>query len=314
MPLLNRVRLLTNKLLAPAGLAVERVDSSDVWGSPMVTAQVGRYSIRLPRSNPVSMIYVTHPEYNSQLSALVTLLQAKYPKMSAIDIGANAGDTACIIKSAADIPLVCIEGDDNVFQFLQDNIRQFQNVTAHKMFLGEQTGTIAATFEKAGWNTTIKPGESSAAQTIRIMSLDDFLAGQPVAGGCKLIKIDAEGFDCSIIRGAAKFLQQTRPVITFEYNRDNMEAIGEKGWETLAMLRGLGYSQVAFHDNNGRFFTAADFANDGLIRDMLDYADGKRSEIYYFDLTVFHQDDADIAKNFVNDERTARLKTLGSPK
>jgi FkbM family methyltransferase len=306
MPLLNSIRLFTNKLLAPAGLAIARVEKSNPWGSFMVTIPVGSFSIELPRSNPVSTIYLTHPDYMSQLAGLVTYLKKKYANMSAMDIGANVGDTACIIKTAADIPLVCIEGDAYTFGLLQKNIRQFQNVNAFQIFLGEKTGPLAATFEKSGWNTTIKPDQSPTAQTIRISSLDDLLAGQPVAECCKLVKIDAEGFDCSIIRGAKKFLQQTHPVITFEYNRDNMDAIGEKGFDTLSMLRDLGYSLVAFHDCNGRFFTAAASSDNVLIRDLLDYADGKHGSIYYFDLTMFHQDDNDIALAFTNAERARR--------
>lgn len=306
MPLLNSVRLFANKLLGPAGLAIQRVEKTEPWGDPVATIQVGRFSMQLPRANPVSKVYQTEPDYMSQLSGLVTLLEKKYPGMSAIDVGANCGDTACIIKTAADVPLFCIEGDDRVFEFLQKNIRQFQNTSAHKMFAGEKTGTMAVTFEKAGWNTTIKPGESEGAQTVKITSLDDFMATQPAVGTCKVTKIDAEGFDCSIIRGAKKFFQQTHSAITFEYNWDNMAAIGENGWDALQMLQELGYSQVAFHDCHGRYFTDTTLSNDRLMHDLLDYADGKHGAIYYFDLTVFHQDDNDVALEFIKGERARR--------
>jgi FkbM family methyltransferase len=307
MPLFNSLRLFTNKVLAPAGFAVQRVKKNNPWGSAIVTTRIGRFSIRVPRTNQVSTEYQDNPCYMSELAELASLLKKKYPGLSAIDIGANVGDTACIIKTAVDIPLVCIEGNDYTFGLLEENIRQFQNVTAYKLFLGEKTGTMTATFEKAGWNTTIKPGQGDGAQTISLVSLDDFLATKPVASGCKLMKIDTEGFDCSIIRGAAKFLQQSRPALMFEYNRDNMEAIGEKGTDTLAMLRDLGYSQVIFHDCNGRFFTANALSDDALVGDLLDYADGKHGAIYYFDLTMFHREDTDVALEFIKAERARRV-------
>jgi FkbM family methyltransferase len=247
------------------------------------------------------------PRLHERIGRAGFAFEKKYPALSAIDIGANVGDTACIIKTAADIPLLCIEGDDYTFALLQENLRQFQNVTAYKLFLSEKTGTMAATFEKAGWNTTIKPGQGDGAQSISLTSLDDFLAREQVASGCKLLKIDTEGFDCSIIRGAAKFLQQAHPALMFEYNRDNMEAIGEKGAATLAMLRDLGYSQVVFHDCYGRFFTAASLLDDALVGDLLDYADGKHGAIYYFDLTMFHHEDTDVALEFIKAERARRV-------
>jgi FkbM family methyltransferase len=307
MPLLNQARLFANKLLAPAGFAIQRVKKANPWGSALLTRQVGRFSIQVPRASQMASLYEDTPDYMSQLSALVSLLKKKYPNLSAIDIGANVGDTACVLKTAADIPIMCIEGDELTFKLLEQNIRQFKNVTAHKLFLGEKTGTMAASFENAGWNATIRPGQSTAAETIRITSLDDFLAGQPIEAGCKLMKIDAEGFDCSIIRGAAKFLRQTRPVLTFEYNRDAMDAIGEKGLDTLAMLGEIGYSHVAFHDCNGRFFTDITLANDALVHDLLGYADGKQGAIYYFDLTMFPKEDSDVALEFVKMERARRL-------
>jgi FkbM family methyltransferase len=237
-------------------------------------------------------------------------LKKKYPGLAAMDIGANVGDTACIIKTAADIPLLCIEGDDYAFGFLEKNIRQFQNTAAHKLFLGEKTGEISAAFEKSGWNTTIKPGESAAAKKIKIAGLDDFLSARPDASAYKLVKIDAEGFDCAIIRGAVKFLKQAHPVLAFEYNRDNMEAIGEGGLDTLSLLAGLGYSQVVFHDCHGRFFSAAPMSDTAFIRDLHDYADGRHGAIYYFDLTLFHEDDAEVAEVFVRTERARRLKQM----
>ncbi len=307
MPLLHRVRLLTNKLLGPAGLAIHRIERTKwPWSNPVITAQVGRYSIQIPDINPLAKCYSQFSESIGQLGRLAMLLKKKYPRLAAVDIGANVGDTVCIIKSAADIPLLCIEGDDFSFGFLEKNVKQFQNVTVHKLFLGEKTGVISAAIEKTGWNTTIKPDSNASASRISVTSLDDFLATRPGAANCKLIKIDTEGFDCPIIRGGAKFIRQTRPVIAFEYNRDNMEAIGEKGLDTLSLLSGLGYSQMAFHDCYGRFFCSASMSDHALIQNWHDYADGKHGAIYYFDLTVFHEDDDDVAQAFVMAEQAQR--------
>jgi FkbM family methyltransferase len=309
MPFFNRARLFANKVLAPAGFAVNRVKKKNPWGSRTVTTRVGRFDIQSPRASPLRTVFEDFPGYMEQLSTLVSLLNGKYSGLCAIDVGANVGDTACVIRTAADIPLMCIEGDDDIFELLQQNVRQFQGVTAHKLFLGEKTGGMPATFENRGWNATIRPGQQMEAQTIKITSLDDFLADRSVPASCKLLKIDAEGFDCSIIRGAEKFLQRVRPVVIFEFNREIMKDLGEKGLGTLAMLRRMGYSHVAFHDCTGRFLTDATFSNDVLVGDLLDYADGTLAPIY-LDLTVFHKDDEDVAIKFIQAERARRPKSL----
>jgi FkbM family methyltransferase len=306
MPLLHQTRRFVNKLLSPVGFALVRVDKQPWFRPKMATTLVGRYSIQIPAVNPLSKLYIQNPGYTGHLGRVAALLKTKYPDLVAIDIGASVGDTACIIKSAADIPLLCIEGDDFTFGFLERNLRQFQNVTAHKMFLGEKTQTLAVNLEKDGWNTTLIPDADGSAPKVKIVSLDDFLAARPGTSAIKLVKIDTEGFDCSIIRGAGKFIGQVHPVITFEYNRANMAAIGENGLDTLAMLSRLGYSHAVFHDCHGRFFSAATLSNGEFIRDLHDYADGKHGAIYYFDFTLFHERDSDVARAFVKAERSLR--------
>jgi FkbM family methyltransferase len=256
--------------------------------------------------NPLSTYYSEHPNYSSQLGRLTSIVRKKYDSLRAIDIGANIGDTACIIKTAEDIPVMCIEGDGYTFGFLQENIKQLSNSTAHNMFLGEKTESIAATLGKSGWNTTIQPDLTNAAPRIHVNSLDDFILVQPDHDKFKLLKIDTEGFDCSILRGAKEFIRRVGPVIAFEYNRENMNAIGEPGLNTLFSLIDLGYSTIVFHDAAGRFLLSTNLNNEQLIRDLHDYADGKHGEIYYYDITVFHKTDSDIASSFEDGERIWR--------
>ena len=264
--------------------------------------------IQVPSINPISSFYLSNQNYSSQLGRLTSLVRGKFSSLAVIDIGANVGDTACIIKTAEDIPLLCIEGDDYTFGFLQKNIVQFNYTTAHKLFLGEKTELIAAQLEKTGWNMTIKPGETPSARQMSITSLDDFILTQPNVDNFKLLKIDTEGFDCSIIRGAKKFLQRVSPVITFEFNRENMDVINEPGIDTLVMLADLGYSRIAFHDAHGRFLCTTSLDNRELIKDLYDYADGNPGRgIYYYDLTVFSKSDGDVASAFLEKERAFRI-------
>lgn len=305
---LHQIRKAANRVLSPLGLAIERVEKQPWFRPNIVSVQVGRFTIQIPTINPLAKVYVRNPEYTGHLGRLAALLKAKYPDCAAIDIGANVGDTACIIKSAADVPVLCIEGDDFAFGFLEQNLPQLKNATAHKLFLGEKTETMAVNLDKAGWNTTLLPDETGAAGGVKIVSLDDFLAGQPQVERYKLVKIDTEGFDCRILRGARQFIGQVRPVITFEYNRDNMAALGENGLDTLAVLAGLGYTQAAVHDNEGRFFCSTSLADQATIRNLHDYADGKNAAVYYFDLTLFHGQDGDIAHAFAKGEQSHRVK------
>jgi len=226
MTFLHYLRTSVNKLIGPFGLELEKIEKQK-WelGNPMITLQIGRYCIELPKINPLVKAYRQQPHLATLLGRLTSVIRKKYPSMAAIDVGANVGDTACIIKSSEDVPILCIEGDDYSFKFLQKNINQFENVTAHKMFLGEKSSLLKANLKKIGWNTTILPDESEDATPIKLVSLDDFLSEYPDVSNFKLLKIDTEGFDCSILRGGLEFIKKNQPVITFEYNRKKMEAL-----------------------------------------------------------------------------------------
>ena len=254
MHLFHQLRLFANELLAPVGFSIEREQKRPwVWCEPNATVKVGNYTIAIPRTNPLAEVYLRYPDSASHLGQLVSLLEKKYPHLSAIDIGANVGDTACILKSAADIPILCIEGDAVSFGFLKENLKRFKNVSFKEMFLGERSGAIRADFEKGGWNTTIKPGASHSAKSVELTSLDDLLSSQANRSNYKLLKIDTEGFDCPIIRGGFRYINEVQPVIAFEYNRENMEAIGETGLDTLAALFKAGYSRIFFRHGAGGF-------------------------------------------------------------
>ena len=297
-----------NGLLAPLlGVEIRRKKTSPSSGSPIATLCIGNHTIEMPSDNPIAEHYLKNPSYSSHLGRLASILHEKYPSLAVIDIGANIGDTACIIKSAADVRVMCIEGDEICFNFLQKNISKMQKATAHRLFLGEKTGVIHATLNKAGWNTTILPGETASSRALQVTSLDDFLAGKPDMENYKFLKIDTEGFDCAILRGAEKYLSSVLPVISFEYNRENMDKIGENGIDTLLMLAGLGYTRIVFHDSESRFICETDLNNRQLILDLHNYIDSKSrpTGIYYYDLTLFAAADGDASAKFTTKERNA---------
>lgn len=271
-----------------------------------MTVPIGSYHIEIPTTNPLSFHYLAEPNCNSQLGRLTRIVKRKYPQVCAIDVGANVGDTACVIKSAENIPLICIEGDQYSFAFLMKNTAQFANTYVYNMFLGEETSSIKAEVHKDGWNTTIKPGAGATASEIQLTSLDDFIEKHEQFEAMKLLKVDTEGFDFPIIRGGRGFIKKVAPVIAFEYNRGNMDAIHEKGLDTLEMLQLLGYSRIVFHDPTGRFLLSSTLDQRSLLKDLHEYADGQRGHICYYDITLFHGSDDDLAGQYVQGERYFR--------
>jgi FkbM family methyltransferase len=265
--------------------------------------QVGKFQILMPSNSLLPDLFRTIPNYSTGLGRLVAAALKKYPNLQLLDIGANVGDSVAIVKSVADVPILCIEGDELCLALLEQNTRQFKDISIHKLFLGERTESIAAVFEKQGWNTTIVPSQNGSSTSLRLMSLDDFLTSLEDLQNFKVLKIDTEGFDCRIIRGGLDYIRKIRPVINFEYNRDSMGRIGESGIGTLSLLKEIGYDTILYYDSYGRLVLCTSLRNDGLISDLHEYANGKDGGIYYYDLCLFHRDDGDIALAFQESER-----------
>lgn len=267
-----------------------------------LSVKVGKFSISVPASSLLPDIFAVNPDYSSELGRLVGVASTKYPDLRMIDVGANFGDSVAIAKSAADIPVLCVEGDENCLSLLEQNIEQFQDVTIHKVLLGERSETISVAFEKQGWNLTLIPGQQDSSVKVDLITLDDFLKPfDPV--NFKLLKIDTEGFDCKIVRGGLDYIRNVTPLITLEYNRDNMTRISEDGITTLLLLRDLGYEVVLFYDGQGRLVTSARLSDEDVIRDLHEYANGRDGAIYYYDLCLFHRNDEDLALAFQQSER-----------
>lgn len=305
MSVLNFFHRGLNRAISPLGLSLKKVEPTP-WRRPLSTnVAVAGFTIDIPTKNPLSRLYVTNPGYTSFLGRLASLIAARYPDAVAIDVGANIGDTACIIRSGASLPVICVEGDKTSFAYLQKNISQFDRCMAHRIFLGEKSGPFTASIEKKGWNNTIIPSESAAGEVLEMLTLDDFVS-QSCQGNIKLLKIDTEGFDCAIIRSGQKIIESFKPVISFEYNRDNMAALKENGLQTLQILRELGYTGLVVHDCGGRYFDTLVLEDWHHIENLHHYADGISSAVYYFDYTLFHETDSDIFRQFSESENANR--------
>jgi len=266
------------------------------------TVQVGNWQIHMPGNNTLLKTYGIYPDFNSHLGRLAVPIAKKYPGMTVVDIGANVGDTIAILKSVIDGPVIGIEGDDISYQYLEKNTKQFSNVTIIKTFLGEKKQDVKVELEKSGWNTTIIP-TGEGATTVSFKTLDEVLKEERFKNAdVKLVKVDAEGFDTIILRGSCDVIKKYRPVLFFEYNRDNMKAINENGLSTLLSFSNYGYNKIAFFDYKGRLLMATSMKNTAEITYLHQYVIGKNNLLGYYDICIFHQQDDALANGFLKAE------------
>ncbi len=264
---------------------------------------VGKYHIVMPGNNLQLGNYKIYPDLNSQLGRLAAVIFKKYPGMTAIDVGANVGDTIAVLKSEINIPVIAVEGDDVCFEFLKKNIQQFQDISIVKSYLGEKTESVSVNLRDAGWNTTIIPGEAGNRQ-ISLSTLDDIINAGGFAGRqLKLLKIDVEGFDTIVLRGASELIRVHKPVLFFEYNRKTMKVINEDGLSTILSFEKSGYHKIIFFDHKGNLVLATDMQNNEVIAYMHNYISSEKNLLAYYDICIFHEDDEELSEDFLAGER-----------
>ena len=257
----------------------------------------------MPGSNVQLVNYKIYPDLNRQLGRLAATIHQKYPGMTVVDVGANVGDTIAIIKSVADVPVIGVEGDEVSYQFLEKNCKQFSNVSIVKTFLSDKTHEEKVSFEKGGWNATIIPDQKEG-KLVSFKTLDEVI----ISGGfdqaeIKLLKVDVEGFDTIVLRGAGKTIEKHKPVLFFEYNGENMKAIKEEGLPTVLSFKQLGYNRILFFDHKGNLVLATDMKNEEVITWMHTYISSQKNLLGYYDICIFHEEDNSIAENFTQEEK-----------
>ncbi len=98
----------------------------------------------------------------------------------------------------------------------------------------------------------LRPAETSKAIQVQTTSLDDYL---PDTANVSAIKIDVEGAELDVLRGAERTLRRCRPLIVVECDR--RLATLDRVKETFLLLRSLGYRGQFL--SRGRLFPLSAF-------------------------------------------------------
>lgn len=123
-----------------------------------------------------------------------------------LDVGANIGSYTVLASGAARAETICFEPVPETFQHLLDNIylnRLIDRVTPLNVAVGAEAGELEMMADQDTINRVVT-GEvySGAKVKVPVVSLDEILGGRVP----KLIKIDVEGFETLVLRGAAHTL------------------------------------------------------------------------------------------------------------
>jgi FkbM family methyltransferase len=273
---------------------VRRMFSGD--RSRFVRFRLGGSEILLPFTHQLPMIRADHPHYSSNIARLCSYVAEKYPNLHLIDIGANIGDTAAIIREVSQCPILCVEGDEYYFDILSENIRRAKMplVQAVHAFVATYTGEIKGQLISALGSAHFVEDKTNP---VKVVKLSELLSDFPEFQAPKILKIDTDGFDCSILRSELQWLEKRKPVIFFEYDPFFFLSQPYDGTRIFEDLLTAGYTSAVLYDNLGDYLVTVDLKRDKLIlADLQKYYVG-RGGLRYADAAMFHEEDRDLAES-----------------
>lgn len=158
-----------------------------------------------------------------------------------LDIGANYGTHSLLFLSVG-IPIIAFEPNPTCLSNFK-TVCELNGFTGRweQVAVGNGTGQIELVYpEKETWlgsvsyNAEVKKQGNIKTERVELKTLDDYYSVVPYNNA--LIKIDVEGYEREVIRGASKLLQGRKPKVIFESLDE------ESRGELFRLLADNGYS------------------------------------------------------------------------
>lgn len=262
--------------------------------NPIVAFKIRGVEIKLYISH--GLIYNTKifKFHDTPLPSFVKFLSSKKQDLKIIDVGANVGDTACLINDAAKTKILCIEPSKAYYSLLMANTKSKPNIYFSNTYLGENDEELYLEVENSIGNAIALPSKSKN----EFSKLDTLLEKKDlnIFKDVNILKTDTEGFDFKILRGAVSCISRAKPALFFEFHPYFLQRNGENPIECFRFIHELGYKKyLIYHANGfpiGIFQTLDKDAILGFFNFSLITIDT------YFDILCLHESENHILEEF----------------
>lgn len=276
---------------------------------PVVRYNLNGRQIALNLSHQLPWYRSQFPTYSANLARLAMYIRAWRGALCMIDVGANIGDSYCLVGSKPGDEYLLIEGSRHYFDLLTANTRDARSVTLVQAFISDRPVDSADGLHvEGGTARVVKMGETS--ECIHYHTLDEIVEFYPKFRSANLLKTDVDGHDSRAIMGGRRFIAAAMPVIFFEHHPRLLALAGDNDIYIFDVLAELGYRKLILYDNYGFLIGTVGTEQSDLLRDLVFYARQKNG--YYYDVCCFNDRHAQAREEFLSLERTFYSDLLNS--
>ncbi|MBF0561737.1 MAG: FkbM family methyltransferase [Alphaproteobacteria bacterium] len=281
------------------GMVAARLRSWMLYFDPLVYIDVCGHKLIAPLSHNLPIYQALFPHYDTALPRLCRLVAERRRGCVIVDIGANIGDTAASLVSVPGVSVVSIEGDERYFQLLSANTRNWKNVLAIRAFVAQHSGVVEGQLHRVAGTAGLRSDGQTAS--IHGENLEDILDRVDVHDAIDIIKIDTDGYDINIIRGALDMIARKKPVIFFEYDQDLFLPHTADGAHIFADMLLIWYRMAVVYQNTGEYLLSFDLGDVRIIEDISLYYAIQTTQPYS-DICVFPAEKTDLFERFRDEE------------
>ena len=267
------------------------------------------YPLRVPSQHVLTAFFdpqspMYQPYRESGLVKVAQTLQRLNRAGTAVDIGANVGDTCSILHRHCSLHILSLDASDFFFPYLAGNVERLfadRAVARHAFVVAGPDDKPSGLYH---WGGTAKAVDAPFSESCESIAICDLLSSAaPVA----LLKIDIDGYDTEVIAGAFDGSGESpRFPIYFEYELagNDVGQIRERCLKSLEFFRKVadaGYLTAFVWDDPGRFFGCIDLRTRAGIVNAINYmAHFRQRSVYGYDICLVHRSDEAFATELGN--------------
>lgn len=163
-----------------------------------------------------------------------------------VDVGANVGVWSRAVLAQRSLShLYAFEPEGRNCELLAKNLARYPHASAQPYAVGAKSGDAwLSTHLDVGQNYVLPAGNGSRpTRRVAMVSLDDWARTRKIER-LDVLKIDVEGLEADVLRGAAEVLRRLRPVVYFEFlvspehgdvDRASFEILNAAGYDIRAV-------------------------------------------------------------------------------
>lgn len=205
----------------------------------------------------VSNIYIKLADYEDSMFVMNHLDENSL----FVDIGANVGHFALLASGVSKAKTIAIEPIPNTFEKLVNNIalnKLEAKITCLNIGLGEEKGELKFTKSLDVMNRVALENENVPTISVPIQKLDDVLKDKKPT----FLKIDVEGFEYFVLKGATETLQkESLKYILLEFNNSG-DKFGISDQKVFDFVTSYGFKPLSYHVDKNEVTLETSFRTD----------------------------------------------------